>query len=504
MAEREDSPFSLLTLFQTGNKADLQQRLWDWTREQQHRQRRLMIGSSTNQDVSLSPSSSSSSANSLQEWARTYDIQELFQKREKINKEKREGKAVPQQPSPQKKTKKPTKEYLSKLFEASKSKYSNVEVKEMYAASKVADQAGDRDLAKQILHRLKEATPHDARIYRRLARMESEEGKIHKARQVLQEGIRLHPNNAFLWHGLGQLEMKAGDEALGRNCYMKAIKIDPAFPNAYHALGTYEHSNGNIATAMKILKRGLQYCPKNHRLHHSLGDLYREAKMLDMAERSFRRALDYGPPVSRCFAYASLAHVAYELGDVDGCRSWLQKAVDMNDGRHAKGWLALARFEESEMNLDAARAVCVNALNQYEKGLLERQRRFKSKEHANSETAADVVVSTETKSPLEVKNRLLKTVPTYRSGDKFLNVYRNWARLEERHGTSEAVDYVYGRASTAFPSDWKLPLDWALFHKREGNMDRARQLMVTACDRASSRYELLICPFSHCLLCKSY
>ena len=442
------------------------------------------------------PSSDSiSSANSLGEWARTYDIEPLQQKREQIHKEKREGKAVDQHLETGRRASNPsrgapntpTKEYLSKLFEASPSQYSNFEVKQMYAAAKSADQSGDRALSRQILYKLKEATPHDARIYRRLARMESEEGSIHNARRVLQEGLRLHPSNSFIWHGLGQLEMKAGNDNEARKCFGQAIKMDPAFPNAYHAWGIFEHSKGHIARAMKILKKGLEYCPTNHRLHHALGDLYREARMLDMAERSFRRALEHGPEVSRPFAYTSLSRVAYELGETDRCRSWLQKAVAVNDGRHAKGWLAWARFEESEMSLDAARSVCVTALNQYEKGLLERGRKSKSQRPAPFVSRAKELESAQSANPTELKNQMLKSVPKYRSGDHFLKVYRNWIRLEERHGTAEAVDYVYNRASVAFPIDWKLALDWARYHARHDRNERARSLFSRACDKTSNR-----------------
>ena len=441
-------------------------------------------------------SSSNSNVNSLGEWARTYNIEPLLQRREKIHKEKREGKAVPKRkeykPPGKGGPDTPTKEYLSKLFAASASQYSNFEVKEMYAAAKAADQAGDRIMSKQILYKLKDATPHDARIYRRLCRMEQEEGNIHRAREILQEGIRLHPRNAHLWQGLGQLEAKSGDGKEARKCFEKAIELDPAFPNPYHALGTLEHTQGHIAKAMKVLKKGLEYCPTNHRLHHALGDLYREAKMLDMAERSFRRALEHGREVNRCFAYTSLAHVAFEQDQKEKCRTWLRKAVAVNDGRHAKGWVALANFEESEKNYDAARNVCMTALNQYERELIKRGRRSKHLKPISLLTKNRELVAQLSDTPIVLKNKMLKNVPVYRSGDHFLKVYRNWARLEERHGSPEVVDEIYNRASIAFPIDWKLTLDWARYHSRRGHDDQARLLFMKASEKVSSRYVLCL------------
>jgi tetratricopeptide (TPR) repeat protein len=427
---------------------------------------------------------SSSSANSLEEWARTYNIEPLVRRRERIHKEKREGKAVTKQPSGSETSKemanaKPTKAYLSKLFDAPASQYSNWEVKQMYAAAKTADKNGDRAVTKQILQKLKEATPRDARIYRRLARIENEEGNVEGARKVLKDGLKLHPNNSYLWHGMGQLEMKVGNDDAARRHYMKAIQLDPAFPNPYHALATKEHSKGHIAKAMKLLKAGLQYCPTNHRLHHALGDLYREAKMLDMAEKSFLRALEHGPEVSRGFAYTSLSHVAYELGDIAKCRSWLRKAVAINNGRHAKGWISLSRLEESEGDSDAARAICIAGLNNYEKVLLNR---------ANPQLSSSVSLTASLlQDPVQMKNEMFEKLPKYRSGDQFLVVYRNWARLEERYGTPETVEEVYSRASTAFPLDWKLPLEWALYNAKQGYFERAGLLFREACHTVTSK-----------------
>jgi hypothetical protein len=58
---------------------------------------------------------------------------------------------------------------LSKTFNAPASTYSNREVREMYIEAKEADQQGDRERSKSVLKKLREATPHDMRVVRRLA-----------------------------------------------------------------------------------------------------------------------------------------------------------------------------------------------------------------------------------------------------------------------------------------------------------------------------------------------
>jgi tetratricopeptide (TPR) repeat protein len=176
---------------------------------------------------------------------------------------------------------------------------------------------------------------------------------------------------------VGHLEGTVGNVTAQRWHWEKAIAVDPFVPHSYHALGTYvyDHTNGRVASAMNVLKKGIQYCPTNHLLHHALGDLYRDAKMLSLAQMCYQKAIQHGPPVSHGFAYTALAYVAYEEGKCEQCRHYLHKAVRLNYGRHANGWVALAQFEESEGHTDAARSACMVGIGQYERGLLEQNRR---------------------------------------------------------------------------------------------------------------------------------
>jgi len=436
------------------------------------------------------PSEPSLAADSLAEWSRTVDLEPLFRRREAIHREKQQGKPVKNRESRKKRqrsthddesvmTKEQYINVLKKVFdESSSTKYSNYEVKQIYAAAKEADKMGDRALSKRILNELKEATPGDGRIYRRLSRMEKEEGNIPGAKSILQEGIRRDPENAFLWHGLGQLS----SEYDAKKFYRKAIRCNPSIPMPYHALGTLGHTRGNIAQSMKTLKKGLEYCPTNHRLHHALGDIYRDAKMLSMAEKCYRKALKYGPEVSQGFAYNALAYVAYDEGSPDRCRSWLRKAVSLNSGRHANSWVSWAQMEESEGNIDAARTVSMAGIAKYERGLLRHPSLKLKRAQIRSQSKGEPRTAT------EVRNQLMKDVPVYRPGDRFFNVYRNWARLEERHGTSQSVDEVYRRACLAFPRQWKLTIDWAQYHARLNMHERASELFLVACSQSLGQH----------------
>ncbi|KAL3924665.1 MAG: hypothetical protein SGILL_000902, partial [Bacillariaceae sp.] len=540
-------------LIKSGKKADLQARLWQWTSEQQHQHHARLTGdyltnwfedisssgpkavplqqqkqgSSTNplsktkrpgtvERLSTSTPIISNAPNSLEEWSRTVDPEKLTNKRKEIHRQKRQGKKPADRGSSNPKGERPTiqdtKDYLTRLTKAMQdspsSPYaSNKEVKELYKASKQADQLGERALSIELLESLLKITPQYARVYRRLARMYSEQGEVDVARSTLRKGLKKMPHNPWLWHGMGQLEMNNGNVQLGIRCYHRAIKEDPTFAHSYHAWGIHEYSQGHIANAMKILKKGIEYCPTNHRLHHALGDLYRGAKLLRDAERSYRRALQEGPPVSHSFAYSALACVSYEQGDLEEARRWLYRSIDLNNGRHAQGWLELAEMEEAEGNPDNALAVCQASVVKYEKGLIESQQRYKRNRENNRQRiegdrsrgegsrnphkgggSASTARFSHPSNPEDFKKLLLKSIPPFRSGDKFFKVYRHWTHLEERFGTFESADQAHERSALVFSKNYHVWLNWAEYHAKLRNDDRARSLFAEACNKSESAH----------------
>jgi len=369
----------------------------------------------------------------------------------------------------------PTSQFLSDLkrtFDKDvTTRKNNYQVKELYQDAKHADQAGDYEAAKFYLNQLRVVTPEDTRVIRRLARLEVQEGNVHKAREILKSGLRSMPQDANLLQGLGQWEVKFGNTQNARNFFHDAIKASPRFANPYHALGTLEHSVGNIKVATTVLRLGLKNCPSNHRLHHALGDLYREAKMLDMAEKAYNKGLKCIQAEAestgrsthhwgQSFFYSAMSYLAYDRGSIDESKTWLRKSVDLVGNRmHSQGWLGLAQLEESEMNIDKSRDVYKEAISAYE------QKRGIEAYRASGQ-----------------KN----LVKPAKLGDKWIDVYESWARLEEEHGDYAAANNVYSRAASAFPKDWNLLIRWARHQAEYDRIDRARTLFELACDIAGS------------------
>jgi len=347
---------------------------------------------------------------------------------------------------------------LTRTFFHQNTTYSNIQVKNLYAAAKRADQAGDRRASQQILRQLLDATPHDGRVLSRLARLSNEEGNVGDARRYLQAGCRTHPRNAHFWHSLGVLELDGKNVETARRCFKKAIEVDPSLARAYHAWGRYEHSQGNIRLAMSLFKKGVRFSPRNHRLHHALGGLYREAGMLREAYASFQKGMKYGPPWGQPFLCTSLAYVTYEMEGVDAARRWLWRGVDLN-AKHAQGWLALAQLEESEGRYDIAERIYWEAVEGYE-----RERMIHS------------------------KGKGKKRPKPKRSGDMWISVYNSWARMEEARGNVTAADDVYARAAKVFSNEWRIYTNWAQCLARMGQHAKTRLLYKKACRLAGTSY----------------
>mmetsp|Transcript_25728 Transcript_25728/g.37999 ORF Transcript_25728/g.37999 Transcript_25728/m.37999 type:complete len:960 (+) Transcript_25728:204-3083(+) len=358
---------------------------------------------------------------------------------------------------------------IKKAYAAKSPEYSNLQIQQMYTKAKYADQNNQKHQAKQILTELHSATPHDGRIIRRLARLETEKGNSNSARKHLQRGIRSNPNSGHLWHGLAMLELNLGIRNIdaARECFKKAILVDKTLPNPYHAWGRLEQSEGNIRAAAGLFRRGLSVAPTNHRLWHALGGLYREAGMKNEAQAAFTKGMALGPNWSHGFFCTSLAYVAYDMGDLNLARARLKEGISGNGGRHAQGWLALAQLEEAEGSVLEARKIYREALQVYENTIRKAPKSLMSSPSYDDE------------GPF-AKPKKLSMIPK-QSGDKWISVYQGWARMEESRKNYGLANMVYSRANQMFPNDWRICLNWAKLQAKRGKRNRSRILFEQAC-----------------------
>jgi tetratricopeptide (TPR) repeat protein len=270
-----------------------------------------------------------------------------------------------------------------------------------------------------------------------------------------------------------------------------AMEKNPSFSNPYHALGTLEHSHGNIKSALAVIKMGLKYNPTNHRLHHALGDIYLDAQMLDMAEDSYLASLqNVEREWGKSFAYTSLSFIAYAKGDIEECRALLRQSLDINGGMHAQGVIALAQLEESEGNINDARKVYRDSISKYERRRLRRSSIHR--ESSQLEREVDPFDSS------FLVNRLENQHSGSYAGDKWINVFRSWARMEEIHGNYETAHIVFSRAVRLFPESTVLLTEWAKLQEEHNRDDKAKLIFEAACRRVGGRQVFLMKGGFHC------
>ena len=371
---------------------------------------------------------------------------------------------------------------LSRNFYTQTAKFSNLQVQQIYQNAKHADQNGNKQMARQLLYQLHEATPGDGRVLRRLSRLAMEFNEPNEARRLLQLGTRLTPNNGYLWHGLAQLELQlTGNIQKARDYYQRAIQVDPtSSPNPYHAWARLEQSQGNIRVAAALLKQGLHYHKTNNnsRLWHALSRLYRDAGMYSEATHALTKAMQTNKVWSKAFGYTEQAYVAYEMGNLDLARHYMQQGIQLNP-RHSQGWLSLAQLEEScrpensnnnnNNNIARARLVYQTAADTYEKS---RNIYHKSSNNNNNKSW-----NNRTSSP---------RIPT-KPGDKWLALYLNWAKMEESYSNNSPKNYysladkVYSRAANVFPTEWRVFLNWAMYQAKRRQLEKAKITFKKAC-----------------------
>ena len=123
-------------------------------------------------------------------------------------------------------------------------------------------------------------------------------------------------------------------------------------------------------------------------------------------------------------------------------------------------------MEESEGRIDAARSIYESAVNKYV-------------------TKRGIKSSFDTSFSDNHKKK--KKVRPLKLGDKWIKVYKSWARMEENYGTYKNSNIVYGRAALAFPHNWKVLVEWAQLQITHKHAGRARSIFELACDRVGNK-----------------
>lgn len=226
---------------------------------------------------------------------------------------------------------------------------------------------GRNDVALDYFERARQLRPGDPGIHRALGFQHYVQGNMPKAIEGFVTAAALAPDDADIWGSLGGLYMVSGDPVRAADAYTRSLAIKPNYP-ALTNLGTLRYEQGKYAEAETLYRRAAQIDDSDYRTWGNLGDALsalpataaRAREPYERAARMAQQYVDIKPSDAHAIAVlawyranlgqereareliaraqalgAEPGEVAFWaaqslalLGDVDGAKQWLRRALE--------------------------------------------------------------------------------------------------------------------------------------------------------------------------------
>ncbi len=222
-------------------------------------------------------------------------------------------------------------------------------------------EAGEAELARDLLRQATELTPHDPVPFQVLALMEKEAGNLDEARRLFRQATDADPRNAPSWQAWALMEKEAGNLDEARRLFRKATDANPTDAPSWQAWALMEKEAGNLDEARRLFRKGVEADPTHAPLWQAWALMeQKEAGNLDEARRLFRKATDADP--RNAPSWQAWALMEQKEGNLDEARRLFRKATDANP-TDAPSWQAWALMEwRRGEGAEAALALCERAL----------------------------------------------------------------------------------------------------------------------------------------------
>ena len=207
------------------------------------------------------------------------------------------------------------------------------------------------------------APPYPTEIYVNLGLLHLERGRLEPARENLNRALAINQNNYLALDLLGTVARREKKPEEAVKWYEAAIRVNPRYGSAYYNLGTLYKELGNREKALEALHQALALRPMWAKAYSALGLMHAQAQDYGPAEAALLRAVEIDGtntgalfnlaklyeltdrPQSAARAYETIIEIAPEdiealhnlgvlyfrdLGNVQKCRFYLQRALDLN------------------------------------------------------------------------------------------------------------------------------------------------------------------------------
>jgi len=246
---------------------------------------------------------------------------------------------------------KEVKNALQQRFDYTASTNSRVEHQHLNDRSIELIQAGNLNLARDILQKLVDDDTSIPNAYNNLAVIHQTAGRHQDAIPLLKQAIKLAPEDSETHFNLGvslqedqQLEtaIHAYEECLLRNSrhidalinlgnvlkqqeriiealaqYRKAISYEPDNADAYNNQGNAQRSLGQYQESIHSYQQAIRINPKHAEAHNNLGNVFQQLSQVQLAISSYIKAIDIRPDYAEAHKNLALSLLSagnYPLG----------------------------------------------------------------------------------------------------------------------------------------------------------------------------------------------
>ncbi len=125
-------------------------------------------------------------------------------------------------------------------------------------------EAGEAELARDLLRQATELTPHDPVPFQVLALMEKEAGNLDEARRLFRQATDADPRNAPSWQAWALMEKEAGNLDEARRLFRKGVEADPTHAPLWQAWALMEQKEaGHLDKARRLFRKATDADPRN-------------------------------------------------------------------------------------------------------------------------------------------------------------------------------------------------------------------------------------------------
>jgi predicted TPR repeat methyltransferase len=165
----------------------------------------------------------------------------------------------------------------------------------MHMLGVVAHQAGNNDLAVDLIGQALVLQPDYANAHYNLGNALKDLGRPHEAVAAYQQSLAQNPSSADGHFNLANVLADLGELDQAVACFAAAIALQPDYGAAHFNMGNALKGLGRMEDAVAAYKSALAIPPASAEVHHNLGLALHQLGRMDQAIASYRAALAIQP-----------------------------------------------------------------------------------------------------------------------------------------------------------------------------------------------------------------